>query len=80
MCITVITFINLFHVCITFINHVYLTFQNVLFTSEAQQEEDNYPMFYWTINSYHVVLYHLILYLIISEYIKLLCFSADRNE
>ena len=50
VCITVITFISLFHLCIiTFINHF------ILFTPDAQQAEDNYPMFYWTINLYRIV-------------------------
>ena len=48
VCTTVISFINLFHVYITFVNHIYLTFYPL-------QAEDNYPMFYWTINSYRII-------------------------
>ena len=36
-----------------FIYHVYLTF--ILFTFNAQRAEDNYLMFYWTINSYRII-------------------------
>ena len=64
VCITIITFINLFHVCTTFINHVYLKF--FFFTSDAQQTEDNYPMLYWTINSYRIVSYRIVSYRIVS--------------
>ena len=27
----------------------------MLFTYGAQQAEDNYPMLYWTLNSYHII-------------------------
>ena len=65
-CITVITFITLFHICFTFINQVYLTFYPLYLWCSASRRQLSNVLLDNKLLSYRIVSYGIVSYRIVS--------------